>query len=143
MYMYYQNLCRPHPPSLVCVFYMHLPLPLLNPNLPPFPLLTSTLLLSEKSGCFSLTCVLFQHSEALASVVRSLTSLTQKDSPLDALEEVEWSIVWPGGYKAWRVQTQCSNSYYVLKLILCTPNIYPISKFHIYLCMSTSMNFEA
>uniref|UniRef100_K1QHK8 Centrosome and spindle pole-associated protein 1 n=1 Tax=Magallana gigas TaxID=29159 RepID=K1QHK8_MAGGI len=42
------------------------------------------------------------HSEALASVVRSLTSLTQKDSPLDALEEVEWAIVWPGGYKAWR-----------------------------------------
>nr|XP_034312393.1 centrosome and spindle pole associated protein 1 isoform X9 [Crassostrea gigas] len=31
--------------------------------------------------------MLAEHSEALASVVRSLTSLTQKDSPLDALEE--------------------------------------------------------
>ena len=35
-------------------------------------------------------CVTFQHTDALASVVRSLTSLAEKDSTLDALEEVVW-----------------------------------------------------
>lgn len=100
----------PHPPTA-------------KPQLSPFTSNLHPPVVWEVGLCFTdsdLTCVLFQHSEALASVVRSLTSLTQKDSPLDALEEVECSIVWSGGYKAWRVQTQCSNSYSVLKVYMYT-----------------------